>query len=221
MDFTNTWFPQWFSWLTNGCSLLLVLFVLYSLRGSPEQVRSRFNQWLWGIFFLTIIWFIRVTLDSGLNMHLSGAMLMALLFGWRMGFLGLCLVNVMVCILRDALFINIGTAILLNALLPISLSYLVFLLVEAKLPRHFFIYIFGTAFFGSWIMSILTAFAIALTLSVFDAFAWSMLVNEYLPYHFLLGFSEAFQTAGLVTLFVVYRPAWVYTFRDQRYLQGK
>lgn len=154
-------------------------------------------------------------------MHLSGAMLMALMFGWRMGFLGLCLVNIMICIFRDALFINIGTAIFLNALLPVTLSYLVFLLLEAKLPRHFFIYIFGTAFFGSWIMSFMTATAIAIALYAFDAFPWSLLINEYLPYYFLMGFSEAFQTAGLITLFVVYRPAWVYTFRDQRYLQGK
>lgn len=221
MDFTNPWFPQWFSWLANGCSLVLALFTIYSLHGSLTQIRSRFNQWLWAVFFLSIIWFIRVTLDSGLNMHLSGAMLMALMFGWRMGFLGLCLVNVVICVLRDALFINLGTAILLNALLPVTLSYVFFLVLEAKLPRHFFIYIFGTAFFGSWIMSTVTGFMIALTLYFANAFAWSLLVNEYLPYHFLLGFSEAFQTAGLVTLFVVYRPAWVYTFRDQRYLQGK
>ena len=31
----------------------------------------------------------------------------------------------------------------------------------------------------------------------------------------------AFQTAGLITLFVVYRATWVYTIRGQQYLQIK
>ena len=220
MDFTNIYFPAWFSWTTSSCSLLMVLYVLGRLYPF-QQLQARLNQWLWSVFFLGIIWFIRVTLDSGFNMHLSGAMLMALMFGWRLGFLGLCLVNVLVCLFGNALFINLGTAILLNALLPVTLSYFIFLVLEAKLPRHFFIYIFGTAFFGSWIMSITTGIVISLCLTIFDAFAWPLLIKEYLPYHFLLGFAEAFQTAALITLFVVYQPAWVYTFRDQRYLHGK
>lgn len=218
MDFTNTWFPAWFSWLSNGISLVLVLQVLMR---TFQQGFPRFNQWLWSIFFLSLVWFMRASLDSGINIHLSGAMLMALMFGWRMGFLAMCMVNIATCLFNDALFINLGVSIVLNALLPITLSYFIFLLLEAKLPRHFFIYIYGSAFFGSWVMSAITGFVIAMILTVFGAFEWSMLVDNYLPFHFLLGFSEAFLTAGLITVFVVYRPSWVFSFRDKRYLEGK
>lgn len=218
MDFIHTWFPDWFSWLSNSAGLVLILIIL---KITVSQKFPLFNQWLWAVFFLSIIWFMRASLESGINMHLSGAMLMALMFGWRMGFLGMCLVNIITNIFNDALFVNLGVAIMVNALLPVSLSYIIFLLIEAKLPRHFFIYIFGTAFFGSWIMSIMTGVVIALLLGVFDAFSWPLLTNEFLPYYFLMGFPEAFLTAGLVTLFVVFRPEWVYTFRDSRYLRDK
>lgn len=218
MDFTNTWFPVWFCWLCNGLGLALILLVL---KYTFQQRSPRFNQWLWSIFFISIIWFMRAGLESGINIHLSGAMIMALMFGWRMGFLGMCLVNIFTCFFNDALFINLGVAILFNALLPVTLSYFIFLLLEAKMPRHFFIYIYGSAFFGSWIMSAVTGFMIAASLAAFGAFEWSVLADNYLPFHLLLGFSEAFLTAGLITVFIVYRPAWVFSFRDERYLDGK
>ena len=221
MDFTNLYFPGWISWATNIGAAVLIALVLYSLRGSLHLEQTHFNQWLWSVFFLCIVSLMRVTLDSGLNMHLSGAMLMALMFGLRMGLLGLCMVNILLCVFRDALLINLGAAILLNGLVPVSIAYFIFLLLEARLPRHFFIYIYGSAFFGSWIMSAISGLVIVVCLSLFDAFSWSLLSSEFLPYYFMFGFSEAFLTSGLITLFVAYRPDWVYSFRDQRYLQGK
>lgn len=221
MDFTADWFPAWFCRLTIACSLLLVLYLLYSLKSSVEQKKPLLQPWLWSIFLLCILWLMRASLESGINMHLSGAMIMALMFGWRMGLLGMCLVNVSACFFNDVLFMNIGAAILLNAFLPVTLSYFIFLLLEARLPRHFFVYIYGSAFFGTWIVTFMTGLAIALFLKLFEVFEWSLLAGQFLPYYFLLGFSEAFLTAGLITLFVVYRPGWVYSFRDNRYLDGK
>jgi len=221
MDFTVAWFPAWFCWLTIACCLVLLVAVLYSLVFSFRQKKSLLHPWLWSIFLLCIAWFMRAGLESGINMHLSGAMIMALMFGWRLGLLGMSLVNVSACFFNNALFINLGVAILLNALLPVTLSYLIYLTLEARLPRHFFVYIYGSAFFGTWIMSITTGLAIALCLALFDAVEWRLLAEQFLPYYFLLGFSEAFLTAGLITLFVVYRPGWVYSFRDKRYLEGK
>jgi len=194
------------------------MFIVNSLRSSTHCSIRRINYWLWAVFFLTIVWLLRVSLDSGLNIHLFGAMLMALMFGWRMGVLGLSLANVLVALFRDALWVNIGTAIILNAVVPVSVACFIFLLLEYKLPRHFFIYIYGSAFFGAWLTNACAGLAIALVLGAFNVFTWSLLSGEYLPYFLLFGFSEAFLTSGLITLFVVYRPDWVYSFRDQQYL---
>ena len=133
---------------------VITLWTATSLEGDFRKKVAVLDQWLWSIFFLCIMWLMRASLVSGINMHLSGGMIMALMFGWRLGFLGMCLVIVITCFFNDALFINLGVAIILNALLPVSMSYFVFLLLEAKLPRHFFIYIYGSAFFGTWAVRI-------------------------------------------------------------------
>ncbi len=221
MDFTAEFFPGWFSWTTTVSMFAILALVLHTLRGSSHFQQRRVQHWLWSVFFLSVVWLMRVSLESGINMHLSGGMLMALMFGWRMGFAGLCLVNFTVCVFSDALFINLGSATLFNGLIPVSIAYLIFLLLEAWLPRHFFIYIYGSAFFGSWITSALAGLSIALCLAFFGVFEWSLLAGEFLPFNFLFGFGEAFLTSGLITLFVVYRPQWVYSFRDQRYLQDR
>jgi uncharacterized membrane protein len=47
------------------------------------------------------------------------------------------------------------------------------------------------------------------------------LLDEYLPYFLLLGFSEGWLSGMVITLFVVYRPQWVASFEDARYLGRK
>jgi uncharacterized membrane protein len=42
-----------------------------------------------------------------------------------------------------------------------------------------------------------------------------------LPFYFLMDWAEAFATGMMVTLMVVYRPEWVATFDDARYLGMK
>jgi uncharacterized membrane protein len=53
------------------------------------------------------------------------------------------------------------------------------------------------------------------------AYALAYLKTNYLPYYILMGWSEAISTGMAITLMVVYRPEWVATFDDRRYLNGK
>ena len=48
-----------------------------------------------------------------------------------------------------------------------------------------------------------------------------MVFGEYTPYLVYLAFGEATLTGMLVTLAVVYRPQWVATFDDARYIDGR
>ena len=85
--------------------------------------------------------------------------------------------------------------------------------------NNFFIYIFGAAFFGG-------AAAMAAA-GVFTAALLSMHTPEALPADapltavlLMLGFAEATLTGMLATLMAVYRPRWLATFSDERYLHG-
>jgi len=47
------------------------------------------------------------------------------------------------------------------------------------------------------------------------------LLEEYLPFYLLIAWAKAFATGMMMTLMVVYKPEWVATFDDARYLHGK
>ena len=63
--------------------------------------------------------------------------------------------------------------------------------------------------------------AAACLLAMAGAYEWDYLASEYLPFLILLGFSEAWLSGMLMTLFVIYRPGWVVTFDDSIYLANK
>jgi uncharacterized membrane protein len=46
-------------------------------------------------------------------------------------------------------------------------------------------------------------------------------VGGYLPFYILMAWGEAFMTGAAVTLIVVWKPQWIATFNDERYLLGK
>jgi len=47
----------------------------------------------------------------------------------------------------------------------------------------------------------------------------TVIFGQYFPYFVYLAFGEATVTGMLTTLLVVYRPGWVATFDDARYLR--
>jgi uncharacterized membrane protein len=70
--------------------------------------------------------------------------------------------------------------------------------------------------------NVLTIGALAvLLLLAAGVYAAGYLLNEYRPDFLLLAFPEAWISGMAITLMVVYRPAWVATFDDSRYLLNK
>jgi uncharacterized membrane protein len=110
---------------------------------------------------------------------------------------------------------------LLMGVLPVMASYLVYRLADSKLPNHFFIYIFVNAFIGAAIAMALTGLAASGLLALAGAYTADYLTSNYLPYFLLMGWSEALLSGMMLTLLVVYRPQWVATFDDARYIRNK
>ena len=221
MDFTSPFLPNYLSWFFNISSLILSALLIIKINWLTLLKNKKLNVWLTSIFLLSLIWMMRASLNSGLNVHLLGSMLITLMFGWRLGILAMTLVCILVSLWGHSAFFNLGFAILINAYFSVSICYLFFLIIEAFLPRNLYIYLYLSAFFGSALNFILTGTVSVIFLGLFNAYEWHILLNDYLPFYYLMSFAEAFVTCGLVTLFVVYRPQWVYSFRDERYLQDK
>lgn len=173
------------------------------------------------IVLLTLIWSLKAGVKPGLSMHLLGASVFTLCFGPALAFIGLSMVLLGITLNGAAG----GFAFALNSLLVAGSSVLFsnyfFLGAQRYLPRQLFVYIFVNGFFGAAFMIMGVGILLTLFMTISGLYDPEYLLAEYLPYFILLGFSEAWLSGMVITLFVIYRPQWVATFDDSHYLNTK
>ena len=209
--------PSWY-WIAD---LVLAVLLWGVVRKAPWRRLSesaRLNLWLGTVVALSVLWSIRTGIRPGLGFHLLGATASTLVFGPRLAIAALALVV--------GSQVATGTiplrALSLNALImgvyPVGVSYAILRFIERRLPPHLFIYIFADAFFGGALTMIATGALATALLTVAQVYSLEYLWTEYLPWFVLMAWAEAFSTGAAITLMVVYRPAWVATFDDRRYL---
>ncbi len=182
---------------------------------------EQLNVWLGMVVLLTLVWALKAGVKPGLSMHLLGATVFTLTFGRQLAFVGLSLVQAGIVLNGDSDIFSYAINALLLAGVGVTVSYGIYRLVEWLLPRHFFVYVFVSGFFGAALTMLAVGIAATTVLAIAGAYEWDYLVAEYLPYFLLLGFSEAWLSGMLITLFVIYRPSWVATFDDSIYLANK
>lgn len=166
-----------------------------------------------------ILWQIRVDLGPGVHYHLLCVTALTLTLGAPLALVSVTLTQFADALNGGAPWLGLAADVLVNGLVPILASLAVLRLVERILPRHFFVYIFVGAFAGGAV-SVLASrlFAagwMAAGAATPDAAAYT------LDFLVLALFPEAFLNGGLMTLAVVYRPGWVTSFDDARYLRGR
>lgn len=210
-------------WLLAAWLLFVPLFLL-AVRQAPWRRladSSQLNVWLGSTVVLVLLWSMQASVRPGLALHLIGAMVCTLVFGPWLAFLSLCIALFGVSLNGGAGWQGYAANALLMAGVGVGMSRLVLLCSERFLPRHFFVYVFANGFFGAALSMAAVGLAVSLVLGASQTYAFDEIFGEYLPYVLLLSFSEAWISGMVVTLFVVYRPQWVSTFDDSRYLREK
>lgn len=221
MNFTPGLFPA--DWFYAAFVPLLGLWV-WSVRTAPWRRLAdggQLNVWLGLIVVLVLLWSLKAGVRPGLNFHLLGATAFALMFGPQMAIVGLSVVLAAVMLNTEPAWSTYALNALMTVAVPVFVAYAIFRAVDRYLPNHFFIYIFVAAFFGAALTVAITGAAATLLLYVSGVYAGDYLMSQYLPYFMLLAFSEAALTGMCMTILVVYRPHWVGTFDDKRYLLNK
>ena len=208
-------------WL--GWGLFAAVFLL-ALRRAPwgrlgDSAQS--NVWLGTIVILTLLWSIKAGVLPGLDLHLLGAMTFTLEFGPWLAFVGLSLVLAGITVNGAAGWESFGLNALVMAGLPVLLAYGIYRFNQRRLSKNPFVFIFANGFFGSALTILATGVAASALLYLGGAYPLEKLLDDYLPYFLLLGFSEAWLTGMVVTILVVYRPQWISTFDDSIYLAKK
>jgi uncharacterized membrane protein len=226
MNLPDHLLPSSWYWLSHLATLLVLGFALRGSVLSALREPWRLNLLLGACVTLMVLWSIQTGVKPGLNFHVLGATALTLMFGWRLALLALGIVTVGTTLAGinvagnamgwQALSINF----LLMGALPVAVSQGIFRFVDRRLPNHFMIYVFLCAFFGAALAMAGTGLGATLVMTLSGAYALDYLSSQYLPYFVLMGWSEAILTGMGVTLMAVYRPAWVCTFDDARYLQS-
>lgn len=221
MNFPDGLLPSSWQWFAH---LLFVVVLAWSARAAPWR-RLRDNEQL-HLFLglcvaLMLLWSIKTGIRPGLNFHLLGATVFTLMFGPWLAIIGMGVVLLGVTFYGLSGWESFSVNGLLMNVLPVTISYSIFRLADSKLPNHFFVYIFINAFVGAAFAMALTGLAATGVLALAGAYTAEYLASNYLPYFLLMGWSEALLSGMALTLLVVYRPQWVATFDDARYLRNK
>ena len=221
MDLTAVPLPV--GWIGGGWLATVPLVALAARRapwtrfGESEPV----HVWYGTIFCLVVLWNVQATVGEGFRFHLLGVAALTLLAGPALALVGGAVATLLQIAVRDGLWANAGLAFLTMVAVPVATTWIVLQVAERRLPPNFFIYVFVVAFFGAG-LSLATAGIAGATALTWGAGREAQLVfGEYVPYLIYLAFGEATVTGMALTLAVVYRPQWVATFDDARYITGR
>ena len=221
MNLPDTLLP--FNWYAIA-HFLAAAFMLRAAMKTPWHRFSRqltLNLWLGGCVALMTLWTMKTGIRPGLNFHLLGATAMTLMFGPELAVVGMAVILAGSTAFGYSDWQSYSMNLLLMGILPVRISYGIYWLVDKKLPNHFFVYIFLNAFLGAAIAIASTGLVSSLILAMGGAYTFDYLKSSYLPYFILMGWSEALLSGMALTLMVVYRPDWVSTFDDARYIHNK
>ncbi|HPO59812.1 MAG TPA: energy-coupling factor ABC transporter permease [Anaerolineaceae bacterium] len=212
--------PAW-TWVGHVLFALVFLWVVRTAPWRRLKDAPLLNLWLGTSVVLMGIWSIKTGIKPGLNFHLLGATAFTLMFGPQLAIAGIGVVLLGVTLAGMSGWTGFSWNALLMGVLPVGVSYAIYRVADRKLPNHLFVYIFLNGFFGAALAIASTGIASTLLLHLAGVYPPGYLYGEYLPFYILIGWSEAVSTGAAVTLMAVYRPGWLSTFDDARYLRSK
>jgi len=142
-----------------------------------------------------------------------------LMFGWPLAIWSLLPIGVIAKLLETRAWPDLdalATHIVWLGVIPATLGLLIGLGVRRWLPKHLFVYILGRGFIAT---------ALAVTATGYLGFAAkhmpdTLALEDWMLAHWLLGWGEAISTGMLTAIFVAFKPEWMLTYSDQRYLPG-
>lgn len=170
------------------------------------------------ICVLALVWQTDATVLDALSIHFLALTTLVLVFGLRLSALLFVLVMALQWLMTtQALEQLLWT--LVCGWLVLGLNYTVYLLCFHYLQRQLFVYLFVGAFLNSALG--LVVFMLLQAWLQADQYSSHQLYEGYLIFIPLAALPEALLNGMAMTLLVIYKPEWVYTFYQRIYLSKK
>ena len=203
--------------------LVVWLWLIWPRRDMAELAANRSLQrrLLWGLMAVNLLWMLNGNIYSQLHVHFLGLVVLMQMFGWRVASLAVIFPVALFSLLVQGQAGWIAPYALFGAVLPLFVSFLVYSRCFHLLPRNVFVYIFCSGFLNAGLVLICHMLFWGSWLWFTTDYQWTELSDKYFNLIPLLAFPEALLNGMAITLLVVYRPEWLYDFRDNQYWSGK
>lgn len=199
--------------------IAVVAFVIKQLSFSVIAKEKHIQHLIFGSSAaLFVLWLFRTGIHDGLSVHFLWLTALGLTLGLRWAIFSATIALLGVTLIGLESWSMIGVNGLLGVVLPLCFSYLIFMIVFHKLPRHLFVYIFVCAFFPGALTIAFKMMLLASYYSLADIYTWREVYDNYVILTPLMLFPEAMLNGMTITLLTIYKPQWIYTFHDKFYL---
>lgn len=172
------------------------------------------NPWVAVLVLLPGVWSAQAMLPPSLPVALSGACLLVLMFGWPLAVVTLLAVAAAAAWLGGGGLERAVELAAWNGAVPATAALAIGMATRRWLPKHLFVYILARAFIGTALATVLAA-ALRAWL---EGGAPGATASAIFPAAWLIAWGEAFLTGALTAIFVAFRPQWLLTYSDARYL---
>lgn len=170
------------------------------------------------LFFFSILWATQAGVKEGLQIHFLALTTLTMMYGWRIAFLISIPAMLVNHLLHDVSLLQSPTSLVLSALLPIFISYLVFLLSYHYLPRNIFVFIFVAGFFNGAITGSLHLLINSFYHLSVGHYDWETIQHNYFIFVPLLAFPEGLLNGMSLAVLTVFKPEWLRVFSDRDYI---
>lgn len=200
---------------------LLVIGALLLNPGFWQELQQKAVPWPVAgasICVLALMWQTDAAVLEHLSIHFLALTSLVLMFGLRLSVLLFVLVIALQWLVSNAPAADLLWTLVCGWLV-LTLNYAVYLLCFYYLQRHLFVYLFVAVFLnaalGLVVYMLMQAWIHA------DQYSSEQLYQGYLIFIPLAALPEALLNGMAMTLLVIYKPHWVYTFYQRIYLSGK
>jgi uncharacterized membrane protein len=192
-----------------GAAALALAFRPFSVLREPALR----GPWFAALVILPFAWSV-LRVPGGGTLQISGACLLVLMFGWPLAVWTVLPIAAIAAWLAGASPAQGVELALWHGVVPATFALAIGIAIRRWLPPHLFVYILGRGFIGT-ALALMATGALATLARPLPAGtdAATMLLGNW-----LVAWGEALLTGMLTAIFVAYRPQWLLTWSDRRYL---
>ncbi len=221
MELSGSLFHPFWQVLFAGLFFVAAWFALRWANWRRLMDKDQQHVFLGAVVFLFFLWNMRVEMLPGFYWHLSGMVIVTLMFGWSLAIVAgsLALAGVMLAGLND--WGGWFPSVVLAVLMPASITQVILGITRVYVPKHFFVYVLVNAFLAGGLVFVIMASLITGGLLLMDAYPWWDLQQKFLNVTPMMFFPECMLNGWIIAMLVGFKPHWVGTFSDEEYLHGK